>query len=174
MLIGLRCVAAPSKKKIQGYVSSGSHLFACDVPAVATSGSTPINTFPQNVEVLSQVRCGGSTTYINYDSGVPALQMYVGRTLSLYNVHLSIYIYLHLNLQSTILQWPSQLRLSKRLLFLHKKKGQKRGCSVAYTSPTVPQDVFLMLMLMLFDSYTGVVLSSSSSSSCSCCSLYYC
>lgn len=57
-------------------------MFACDIPAVAASGSTPINTFPQNVEVLSQVRFGGSTTYINYDSGIPALQMYIGSILS--------------------------------------------------------------------------------------------
>ena len=58
-------------------------MFGCDIPAVAASGSTPINAFPENVEVLSQVRFGGSTTYINYDSGVPALQMYIGQSLKL-------------------------------------------------------------------------------------------
>ena len=38
--------------------------------------------------VLSQVRFGGSTTYINYDSGVPALQMYIGQSLKLSQVNL--------------------------------------------------------------------------------------
>ncbi|CAK9011459.1 unnamed protein product [Durusdinium trenchii] len=80
-------LAAPgsgtSQAKCTCYVSGGNHLFACDIPAVAASGSTPINTFPQNVEVLSQVRFGGSTTYINYDSGIPALQMYIGSNRAL-------------------------------------------------------------------------------------------
>ncbi|CAE7400673.1 unnamed protein product [Symbiodinium sp. CCMP2456] len=65
------------------HISGASHLLACDVPAIAATGSTPINTFPQDIQVATQVRFGGSTTYLNYVSGTPALEMYVGSNRAL-------------------------------------------------------------------------------------------
>ncbi|CAJ1443448.1 unnamed protein product [Effrenium voratum] len=75
--------AGTNQAKCTCHVSGGVHQFACTVPAVAASGSTPINSFPQNIEVLDQVRFGGTTTYLLYDSGTPALQMYVGSNRAL-------------------------------------------------------------------------------------------
>ncbi|CAE7641919.1 unnamed protein product [Symbiodinium sp. CCMP2592] len=65
------------------HISGASHLLACDVPAIAATGSTPINTFPQDIQVATQVRFGGTTTYLNYVSGTPALEMYVGSNRAL-------------------------------------------------------------------------------------------